>query len=470
MENRTDNCMKLPMREKIGYFFGDFGSQFCWTFLGTYLSVFYTDVVGLAPVAVTVIFLVARIWDAVNDPMMGAIAERSHSRWGRFRPWMAFGAPFLLLFAILVFTTPNLSMGGKFAWAMLTYIGAGMLYTLVNIPYGALGTVMTSDIHERTSLNAFRMGGMTIGMLIVNAVSMPLVYRFSGGGTNVSAGGYLKTAALFAVIGFICFYITFFNTKERIEPVTKDKIPVRKAVGAVFSNKYLVICLLIQFFTMLGMMGRIGVAVYYYLYVVEAPQLIALLMTLPAAAGIIGILAAPKLAAVFGKKRTVVVFNLIQSFILFVIFFIPPHNLTLLIAATFLFGMTGVASPIILSLLADAVDYSEYHTGIRPDGIAYATNGLASKAGSALSGISVTVMGVFGYVANAQQTAQAKLGINIVTNIIPAVCFLLAGLVTLLWNLNESESAEIRKKLDNGETLRAEAQPVSVSSAEAVQS
>lgn len=441
-----NNSKKLPLISKIGYLFGDFGSQFCWTFIGSYLSVFYTDIVGLAPIVVTTIFLVARIWDAINDPMMGAIAERTHTKWGRFRPYMAFGAPFLAVFSVIVFTNPDLSMNGKIAFAAFAYIAAGMLYTVVNIPYGALAGVMTSDVEERSSLAAFRMNGMNIGMLIINAVAMPLILYFSNSDTPV-AKGYTYTALVFAIIGCISFYITFFTSKEVVQPVKKDKVPIKDTVKTIFTPHIMRVAL-IQFFVMCGFMGRIGVVVYYYIYVIHRMDMISFLMTLQSVGGIIGVMFVPKFAAKFGKKKTVIATNVLAALALFIIYFIPETNITLLTVVTLVFGLVSVGSPLILSMLADAIDYEEYHHGVRADGAAYATNGLASKAGTAVAGIGVSVMALFGYVANAEQTTMAMRGINITTNVIPAVFFVLAAIVAMTWKLDENEAQIIRDKLD----------------------
>lgn len=444
MEN---NRNKLPLSSKIGYLFGDFGSQFCWTFIGSYLSVFYTDVVGITPAAVTTIFLVARIWDAVNDPMMGAIAERTNTKWGRFRPYMLFGTPFLAIFSALVFTNPGFSMGGKIAFAAISYIIAGMLYTAVNVPYGALAGVMTSNIAERSSLAAFRMNGMNIGMLIINFAAMPMILFFSGSDTP-SGRGYQVTAAIFAIVGCISLYITFFTSKEVVHPVSKEKVPLGDTIRTIFSNKHILKAVCIQFFVMCGFMGRIGVVVYYYIYVVKRMDLISPLMTLPSIGGIIGIMFIPGLAAKFGKKKVLAVANGTSALMLLWIFFIPADNIAMLTVATFLFGLLSVGSPLILSMLADAIDYAEYYTGVRADGAAYATNGLASKAGTAVAGVGVSIMAAFGYVANAEQTAEALKGINITANLIPAIAFALAMVVTLMWNLDEDEAQKIRKELD----------------------
>lgn len=219
-----DKKLRASKAAVICYGFGDLASQFVWTFVGSYLTVFYTDVVGLAPLVVSAIMVIARIWDAINDPMMGAIAERSKSKFGRFRPWIAFGCPFLAVLSVLTFTNP---FGGSTTagviWAAVTYIAAGMLYTLVNIPYGAMNAVMTEDANQRNQINASRSIGMNAGMALVNALSPILLLAFSQKGAGVADGqGYLRTAMLYACISVPLFLIVFFTSREVVKPIANE--------------------------------------------------------------------------------------------------------------------------------------------------------------------------------------------------------------------------------------------------------
>lgn len=279
--NQMKRASKLAV---FCYSFGDLASQFVWTFVGSYLTIFYTDVVGLAPAAISVIMLGARIWDAINDPMMGAIAERTHSKWGRFRPYIAFGCPFLAVFGVLTFTNPfsGTSTAGVI-WAAVTYVIAGMLYTLVNIPYGALAGVMTEDAEQRVKINTSRNIGMNIGMLIVNACSAPLMLALSGKGATVaSSRGYTMTAVIYGVISIPLFLVLFFTAKEKIQPQkTADKFSLKDVVGNLVKNKYLMLICLIMMLIMTGFMGRMAVLSYYVIYCLGSFELIAVIMTVP---------------------------------------------------------------------------------------------------------------------------------------------------------------------------------------------
>ena len=256
-----ENQKRASKAAVICYGFGDLASQFVWTFVGSYLTLFYTDVVGLAPAIVSVIMMGARIWDAVNDPMMGAIAERTRSRFGRFRPYIAFGCPFLALFGVLTFTNPfgGSSVAG-IIWAAATYIIAGMLYTLTNIPYAALAGVMTEDAAQRNTINTSRNIGMNLGMIIVNACSAGLALKFSGSGAEVANGhGYMMVAVIYGIVAIPLFLIVFFTAKENVQPIGEiQKFSFKTTINNLVKNKYLMIVMLIMTLQMTAFMGRIA--------------------------------------------------------------------------------------------------------------------------------------------------------------------------------------------------------------------
>lgn len=435
----------------ICYGFGDLASQFVWTFVGSYLTIFYTDIVGLAPAAVSIIMIVARIWDAVNDPMMGAIAERTRSKLGRFRPYIAFGCPFLAIFGVLTFTNPF--GGGQTSgviWAAVTYIIAGMLYTLVNIPYGALAGVMTEDANQRNTINASRNIGMNLGMIIVNACSAGLALKFSEPGAEVANGrGYMMTAIIYGVLSIPLFLIVFATAKEQVKPMAiKNKFSAKDTIKNLVQNKYLMIVTLIMLLQMTAFMGRIAVCSYYVIYCLGSFTLIALIMTIPSIGSVIGSFFVPMAAKKFGKRNVLMGSMIIQGIGLLIIYFAPFDNQTMVLAGCWVFGLFNVGFPMTLSMVSDSVDYMELKTGIRTDGTAYATYGLATKIGNAIGGAAgVLILAGFGYVAGAEQTAETLKGINILVNLIPAIIFFVAALACLLWNMSDRDADDIRKQL-----------------------
>lgn len=442
---RASNC------GVIFYSFGDLASQFVWTFIGSYLTVFYTDIVGLAPAAAAAIMMIARVWDAVNDPMMGAIAERTRSKFGRFRPYILFGSPLLAIFSVLCFTHPFAgSSKAGVIYAAVTYIITGMLYTLVNIPYGALAAVMTEDAEQRNKINASRNVGMNVGILIVNGITANVMLFFSGNGAEVANGnGYFMTALVYAIISIPCFLAVFFTSKEQVVPeVTKEKFSLKTTITGLVTNKNLMILLVIMILQMAAWMGRIGVVIYYIMYCLGSFTLIPVIMLAPSVCGIVSSLMVPKVMSKFGKRMTLQIAVTCQGIALLAMYFTPFDNLTLIIIESGLVGFFNVSFPCSLSLLGDAIDYNEYKTGMRNDGIAYATYGLAQKLGNAIgASVGVLLLASFGYVANAQQTPETLHGINIVVNLIPAIIFFLTAIFAFTWRLKDSEADEVRAKL-----------------------
>lgn len=439
----------LKKVQLVSYGLGDMASQFVWTFVGSYLTVFYSDIVGLAPAAISAIMLIARIWDAINDPMMGAIAERTHSKWGRFRPYIAFGCPFLALFGVLTFTAPFGNERAGVIWAAVTYIIAGMLYTLVNIPYSSLAGVMTTDANERNMLNSFRSAGMFVGMLIINFAASNLMLAFSGGAEVANKHGYLMAAVVFSTLSVPLFLIVFKMSREVIPAAPgQNKMTVGSVIKNLVTNKYLMLISLIMVFQMTGYMGRIAVTAFYVIYDMGSFTLIAMIMVIPSLAGIVGSLLTPVVSKAIGKKRTLMIGMLLEGVGLLIVFFSPYTSLGSIVAGHIIYGIGGVVTPVMLSMVADSVDYFDLKHGVRTDGTAYATYGLASKLGNAIGGaVGVLLLAAFGYVANAQQTVQAQNGINIVVNLLPAILFFVGMIIACFWDMSDKDSDEIREKL-----------------------
>lgn len=212
------------------YGLGNFASQLSWTMVSTYLSIFYTDVFGLGVGAVALLMLIAKVWDGINDPMMGTLMERTHTRWGRFRPYIFVGAIFLVIFTILTFTVPGFGGPAKLAYAYITYIGLGMSYTMTNVPYQALPVVMTRDPKEVNKLNAAQMMGMTIGQIVLNLFVLKLVLWF---GKGDQAAGYHSTAIVLALIALPMFWAVAYLSKERITVKKEDQGKVSEGLKLV---------------------------------------------------------------------------------------------------------------------------------------------------------------------------------------------------------------------------------------------
>ena len=453
MDNQSQKLSKLSM---VMYGLGDLASQFVWTFVGTYLTVYYTDIVGLVPAIASAIMLIARIWDGIIDPVMGMIAERTRTKWGRFRPYILFGSPFLALFSVLTFTGPfgNGTMG--IIWATFTYIVAGMLYTLVNIPYGSMAAVMTTDDHERNMLNSFRSVGMNLGMVIVNSLSSILMLTFSNGSKTATQSGYFMTALIYAIISLPLFYGVFKTAREVVKPIRTEKIPISVTLKNVIGNRHLMIVFVIMLLQMTGFMGRIAVTTYYVIYCLGSFTLISILMTIPSIGGALCSMLVAPLTKRFGKKNVLTASFLIQALGLFVVYCSDFSNIGMIVFGHILYGIANIGFPITLTMVADSVDYQELETGIRTDGTAYATYGLATKIGNALGGsLGILALSYFGYQPNIQQSVETQNGINLVVNLIPAILFVVAGLIGFWkWDLSAERMDEIHFQLEDKRTIR----------------
>lgn len=385
---------------------------------------------------------------------MGAIAERTRSKFGRFRPYIVFGSPILAFFTALCFTNPFLGTStAGIIWAAFTYIVTGMLYTLVNIPYGALGAVMTEDAEQRNRINASRNIGMNLGILIVNGLSSFVMLFFSKKGATVpDSNGYLYTSILYALISVPCFLGVFLTSKENIIPKGKpEKFSFHEVIKNLLSNKYLMVMLGIMVFGMCAQMGRISVVIFYIIYNLGSFQLIPVIMLTPSILGIVSSLLVPKAIQKFGKRNVLILGYLGQAASLLVLYFIPYSDIIGIIIANGLFGFFNVAFPCSLGMISDAIEYYELQTGIRSDGVAYATYGLSQKLGTAIgSSFGIVIMSAFGYVPNAQQSLNALMGINFTVNLLPALLFIIAAIIAWrFWRITDEVSDEVRLRLFN---------------------
>lgn len=444
---------KLTFSTKLAYGLGDFASQLMWTLASSYLVLFYTDNVGLAAGSVGVLMLVARVADAMFDPMLGAYAERHQTKYGRFRPWLLWGSPILAVSVILTFMTVPGGDTVKFFWAGGTYLFMGFMYSAVNLPYGALSTVMTRDPQERVDLNSFRMIGTNLGAVTLSAFTMPLILQFSGfgDGKTTSVMGYTITAAIMALVAVPMFWIVFAKCKEVIQPdLSETKVPLSTTFKVVLGNKPLMLVALSLFFILSGLFGRLGVAVYYYIYLMHRFDLIAPLMMLPSIAGALGIALFARIAKYIGKKKTVIISMLVTALPTLILYFVDPSNVTMVFVLTGLYGLGNFAAPVVMSMVPDSIDDAEDRTGVRSDGTAYAAVSLGTKIASALgAAIGAILLGAFGYVANAhEQTALAATGINFTVNIVPAIFSLLAIIPVILYPITEQKYEEIRARLE----------------------
>jgi sugar (glycoside-pentoside-hexuronide) transporter len=267
MSNSQENHSqgKVPFISKLAYGMGDVGCNFSWMFVGNFLMIFYTDVFGISMSAVATLMLVSRFWDAINDPIIGTLTDKTHTRWGRFRPWLLFGAPITALVLILTFWAhPEWSQTAKIIYMAVTYCILVLGYTCVNLPYGTLCGAMTQDIDERAKLNTSRSVSAMMAIGVINIVTVPLISWFGAGDTKY---GYLAVAVLYGIIFAACHLFCFHKTKEVVEVPVGQKLPLKVQLRSVMKNKPYLLALLGQLLFGFIHYGRNADMLYYFTYV-----------------------------------------------------------------------------------------------------------------------------------------------------------------------------------------------------------
>lgn len=425
----------LTFANYVVYGMGNFASQLSWTMVGTYLSIFYTDVFGLGVGAVAMLMLIAKVWDGINDPMMGTIMERTHTKFGRFRPYIFAGAIFLVIFTILTFPVPGFGGTGKLIYAYVTYIGLGMAYTVTNVPYLALPAVMTRDPREINKLNAAQMMGMTIGQIVLNLSVMNLI-KLIGKGNE--AAGYRGTAMILAIAALPMFWAVAIMSKESITVEKKDQGKISDGLKLVFKNRNLLCAMFYSFFNMFGILGRISVAVFFYMHCVGNYALISVFMMMQMAVGTIIMPFAPTVADKLGKRNTAILSMIIQGGALIIMYFGPTQNIPFNFFCMILYGLGYIAGPCGAGMMVDAInDFDDKH-GIRNDGMAFSFQGTAIKIATAIANsVFLLVMGAYGYVGGGEITPHVQTGINLAANLLPGIVFLIGIIPLWLYQLDE---------------------------------
>lgn len=443
---------KLPARSRIAYGLGDFASQLVWSTTTSYLAIFYTDQVGLAAGVVALLLLIARVLDGVIDPFIGALAERTRSRYGRFRPWILYGAVPLGVMMVLTFSAPF--SGGTLSaalWATFTYGVLGIIYSCVNVPYGALAGVMTESPVERVALTSSRMIGTNVAAIVLALVTVPVIVFFSGAddGQTQTTTGYTWTAVLLAVVAVALFFFLFGAAREVVVPARIERVTFKDTIKAVATNRPLLLVFIGIMLLLTSFFGRLGVVVYYGLYNLGDASLIPLLMSAPSIAAVISISLLPRLGRRFSKRALLIASLVGQGVTLLALYLAGWGNLPLVIVISFLYGLMSYGTAVVLSMVPDTVDYQEDRTGVRTDGSAYATISLSTKIASAVGGSAgIALIGAFGYIAGAEQSGEALGGINLVVNLLPALLALLALIPFLFYRITDKGIAEARARLD----------------------
>lgn len=437
---------KLQIKEKVGYGLGDFAANIVFQTVMIFLMYYYTDIFGIPVAAVGTLFLLSRIWDAVNDPIMGAIADRTKSKHGRFRPWIKWTALPFGIVAVLMFTTPDFSVDGKIVYAYVTYILMMMIYTANNIPYGALSGVMTSDSIERTSLNSYRFVFGQSAALAIQGLTLPLIALLGAGN---KALGYQLTMALFAVIAVGLFYITFYTTKERIEPAKSQKTPIKDDLKDLMQNRPWMILFFMGLVTFIFLSLRIAVGLYYFQYYVGDESLFSMFAVLGTIGLIIGIPLSKPLTRKFGKRNTYIMSNILSGIAVLALFLPTPEQWKIAYIISALVGFfNGHGVPILWAMYADTADYAEWKFGRRATGIVFSAATFGQKFGWGIGGaITGWLLAMFNYEPNTIQSSETILGIKLMLSIIPGALMILSVILLFFYNLTEPMMEKVQSEL-----------------------
>jgi len=445
METITREPIKT--REMIGYAFGNMAQNIIYLMISVYLLYFYTDVLGITAAAAGTLFLVARIFDGINDPIMGFVADRTKSKMGRFRPYILFGMIPLAAATVLLFSAPDLSDTGKLVYAYITYFLQGILFTIVLIPYFAMPAVMTQDPKERSKISVLNILLSTFAAILISVAVKPIVAMFP-----TEKMGYQMTTIMFMIVAIVSFYVCFKSTKERITPRDKQKNSLKDAYKVILKNVPLIMISVSYIFFSIQYTMRMQAVTYFAKYNLGNDSLTPIILGVAILFGVAGTAVSLPMMNKLGKKATYLIGVGIGAVLNFAIYFVPTENFTLLLVLLGLSQM-ALATPLTAtwSMAPDAVDYGEWKLGTRAEGVSFGAFSFVQKFASALAGsLAGVIMTLAGYVANAEQTPQALNGIMHMLSTIPGGCCVICFFIMLFYQLNTNKMNEIIGSLRSG--------------------
>jgi glycoside/pentoside/hexuronide:cation symporter, GPH family len=433
----------VSVKEKIAYGLGDTASNIVFQTVMLFLTFFYTDIYGISPAFVGTMFLAVRIIDAVTDPIMGAIADRTQSKYGKFRPYLLwFALPFGFI-SVLAFTTPDFAEEGKMIYAFVTYTLLMLVYTAINIPYCALGAVLTADPKERVSVQSYRFVFAMLGGLMVTSLTLPLVEFF---GQGDSAKGYQLTIMAMSVLGVLMFLACFYGTKERINP---PKEAVSRSYmdnfRQLWQNDQWRVLALVALCLLSGYVLRTTLAIYYVKYYLEMPDSITLFITLGMLGSMVGCIIAQPLAKRYCKVKLYIGIQILAAVLCASSYFVSADNVTVAIGLYVLWNLVfNTGTPLLWAKMADTVDYGQWRTGIRTTGMVYSSIIFFIKMGIAVGGaLGGWLLAGIGYQADVAQTEETKAGLLLAFSLYPAIGSLIVAVVMSAYKLNTQKVDEI---------------------------
>jgi len=437
---------KLGLKEKLGYGLGDAGFNLYWTTIASFIAAFYTDVFGISAAAAGTMLFATKIIDAFTDPAMGAIADRTKTKFGKFRPYLLWGAVPMAGAAVLAFSTPDISAIGKLIWAYITYSLMMLCYTVLSTPYSALSGVMTSVSQERTTLISVRFIFAFGCGALVNYFTLPLVELFGKGNQQL---GWQLTILCYGLLAALFFFVTFKSTQERITPPTLQTTHPLEDIKDLLKNKPWLILFALAMIIMITITMRGGSAYYYFTYYIERPDLLSLYLLCQMIAYATGACLAPVMTHFIDKAKLLLILMSIVGGLSIAFYFVPKDMIWLIFTLNILISLAlGPKSPITWSMYADSADYNEWKNGRRATAMTFSAATFAQKLGGALgSAVMLWVLAFIGYEANQAQSGASAVGINFLQTIGPAISAFIAIVFVCFYNLNSETLELIQKEL-----------------------
>lgn len=439
-----DQAEKLGWGEKLGYAAGDMASCLYFGIFMSFITIFYTDVFGITPTVLATMLLVTRTWDWINDPIMGAIIDRTDTGMGKFRPWILWMILPYMVLGILTFTTFEMGDTMKVVYAYVTYTLLMMVYTAINVPYGALMGVMTARSDERTELASFRFVGANAGIFTVTLL-LPVLVKTIGGGNEQL--GYSGAIVVLALMAGSLFFITFKTSTERIRPVEKEHEPFRNEIKELLRNRPWLIIIALSILTVLAQAVRGTPILHFFKYVVGNEELGNRLLQYNSIAAVVAVLLSKYIVAFFGcKKRAYIILNLIFAAILVWFYFIPVDNFALMVVNQLMIASVAAPMmPLFWSMIADTADYGAVKFGHRSTGIIFSAGTASQKIGWAVGpALAMLILGRVGYVANQEQSAETQHALHLMMSMIPAGLAILTAVVTYFYPINHKVERELQ--------------------------
>jgi len=446
--------MKISVTEKIGYGLGDAAANFIFQTMLVFQLAFYTDTFGITAAAAGTLFLVVRVWDAIFDPIMGVVADRTNTKWGKFRPWVLWTAVPFGIMGYLTFTTPPFGAEGKLVYAYVTYIVLMMVYSANNLPYSALSGVITGDLAERTSLSSYRFVCAMSAAFVIQGLALPMVNYFGQGDT---AKGYQMTMGVFSALAVVFFVITFVTTRERVHPDPTQQSNVRQDFADLTKNGPWIVMFALTLILFITLSMRGGVMLYYWKYFVGREDLFSLFNVFGLGATIIGVIASTPLAKKYGK-RDVFIGGMTFTVLFTAAFVLIPRDAIVAMIALealrqFAYGFT---IPLLWAMMADVADYSEWKNRRRATAIIFSAIVFALKAGLGFGGaIGGWVLSAYGYVPNVEQAERALQGIRLTVSVFPAITFAICIGCLFFYRIDKKLEVKITDELAERRRLYA---------------